>query len=474
MSQLIRQFNKEYNENPGLIAKALTSATGVGEALIPENLEQLITDTIIRLSPELALIVQKKISGKKHEFNQLTQKPGRGGAIGENGTTPVTSSKTVRQEVTLKIIRRKGKVTNFLTDTSEDYIDAPAFEFENHLQSHVLDLIYYIIWGNVNANTYEFSGLEQFITSNRVAFSASAAGAVPTDLSFLDDAIDASNREGGARHTRAILCSPEMLSKISQLLTNVRLTQGLTGGGLTQVDIAGGWRLNAYRDIPIVETTSLSPVESLSSTPTVTGQTSGGSIADGTYYIYISPVTNQGEQGPSSEQTATISGGGGNGSIDIELDAVHQTGGVDSAYAYKIYLGPSSGSQNCTLLKQVPAWTYDADGAPSGDNLLTATKLTLTTLTPGSDVPTHLQSDIPLTASGGNYAQSLIFWDLDPIQGLGKLPYTNSGGDQFNGLVTTKQLAEQDDWLEFLVKSYTALTPAFEGTSYWLRNIRVK
>ena len=59
---VIKQFNKYAANNKSLIQKALTTATGVGGALIPENLEQLITDTVIRLSPELAMALMKKIS----------------------------------------------------------------------------------------------------------------------------------------------------------------------------------------------------------------------------------------------------------------------------------------------------------------------------------------------------------------------------------------------------------------------------
>jgi hypothetical protein len=474
-----RQFNKYMEANKDVISKALTSATGVGGALIPENLEQIITDTVIRLSPELAMVFQKKISGKIHEFNKLVQRPGRGGALGENATTPITNSKTERDTVTLKVVRRKGKVTNFLIDTSEEYIDAAAYEMENHLQAHILDMIWYIIWGNENANSYEFNGLEQLVSSNRVAYSSAAGGAVPTNLSFLDDMIDASNRKGGGRHKRAILMSPEMLSKVSQLLTNVRLNQGLVQGGLTQIEINGGWRLNAYRDIPIIETTSLSPIETLSSTVTATPQTTGGSLADDTYYVRVAPVTYEGEQGASAESTVVVSGGTGNGSIDISLDAVHQTTingvSVNSALAYKIYIGTTAGAENLVLVKHVSAFTYDAEGSPSDDNMLSGNEVVITTLTPSSDVPTHMQADIPFVIGGSNnkYAESIVLWDLDPIQGLGKLPYTNQSGDQFNGLVTTKQLAETDDFINFLVKSYAALCPSFEGTSYWLRNIRV-
>lgn len=471
-NEVFKQFNKFAQSNQSLIQKALTSATGVGEALIPENLEQIITDTLVRLSPELAMVEKKKISGSTHEYNQLVERPSRGGAMGESSITPVTNSKTSRQTVDLKVIKRKGKVTNFLADSSEEYIDTAAYETENHIQAHVLDLIYYMIWGNKDANTYEPDGLEQFISTNRVAFSTAAAGAVPTSLAFLDDMIDKSNRKGGARHRRAFIMSPEMLSKISSLLTNVRLNQSLTGSGLTQVEVNGGWRFNAYRDIPIIESTSVAPIETMAAANvTLSGVATGGGLSDDEYFVFVVPVTYEGEQA-GEEKSVTLSGGGAAQRIKIDLTAVHQTNGVDSALAYKIYVGQTTGGENCTLKKVVSAFTFDSEGSPDGDNGVDAS-IYIDSLTAESSVPSHMTSDIPLEASGGYYAQSIVLWDLDPIQGLGKLPFTNKPGDRFEGLVVTKPLAETDDFINFLVKSYTALCPSYEATSYWLRNIRV-
>ena len=472
---VFKQFNKFAQENQSLIQKALTTATGVGEALIPESLEKIITDTLIRLSPELALIETKKIASDNHKFNRLVERPSRGGAMGESATTPVSSSKTARASIDLKIVRRKGKVTNFLIDTSEEYIDAAAYEMENHIQSHVLDLIYYLIWGNADANTYEYSGLEQFISTNREPFSAASGGAVPTSLAFLDDMIDKSNRKGGARHRRAFIMSPEMLSKVSSLLTNVRLNQGLQGSGLSQVDIPGGWRLNAYRDIPIIESTSVSPIEDMTDvTVTLTKQAAptGGAMSNGTYYVYVSPVTLEGEQAPTAEGSVTLDAGTAVQGIKVDFDIVHQTNGVESPLSYKIYMGTSTGAANCVLVKEVSAFTYDSEGAPDGDNGVDES-IYILSATADSSVPSHLQSDIPLVASGGYYPQSVVLWDLDPIQGLGKFPFTNKAGDRFEGLVVTKPLAETDDFIQFLTKSYCALCDSYEATSYWLRNIRV-
>jgi hypothetical protein len=467
MENLIKQFNIYARNNISNLQKALTSATGVGEALIPENLEQLITDTLIRLSPELAMAESKKISGKIHEFNRLIERPGRGGAMGENATTGVTNSKTARDSVELKVVRRKGKVTNFLLDTSEEYIDSAAYEMEQHLQAHVLDLIYYILYGNSEANQYEYAGLDFYISTNRI--NKAKEGVVPEDLTFLDALIDQSNRKGGARHRRAFGMSPEMLSKVSSLLTNVRLNQGLTGGGLTQVDIGGGWRLNAYRDIPIIETTATRPIEQMSPTITLATESTGGGLSDATYYVQIAPITYEGEQLASDEDSIVLSGGGAAQRIKISFDTPHKSGTIESALAYKIYV--STTTDEAKLVKIVPAFTYDAEGTIDGDNGIDPNFIYVDSLTPGNDVPSHMQNDEPLvlSAAGAQPPEVIYLWDLDPIQGLGKLPFTNRAGDKFEGLVTTKPLAETDDFIQFLVKSYTALTPAFEATSAWVR-----
>lgn len=64
MYPLTKQYNKFAKLNRSIITKALSSASGIGESHIPQSLEKLYTDTIIRMSPELAMITSKKISGK--------------------------------------------------------------------------------------------------------------------------------------------------------------------------------------------------------------------------------------------------------------------------------------------------------------------------------------------------------------------------------------------------------------------------
>lgn len=477
---LIRQFNKYAGENKSLLQKALTSSSGSGEALIPQHLEQVITNAIPRLSPCLAMVTPQFDNQKYHEFNRLTALPDAGGAMGESAVTPTTQPQFARTGVYMKVVRRKGATTDFLRDSSKKNIDAAATNIEASMLQHVYDLENYILFGNAGANPYEFSGLDTFIGTNRV--NKAVGGAEMSDLSALDDAIDNNMEYQGIAHRKAFVMSPQMLSKVSRLLTNVRLNQGLNGG-LTQVDIAGGWRLNAYRDVPIIVSSSCRP-KVATSTPVATNAQTGGTITDATTrYIRISAVTYQGEQLASPEVTFA-SGSSANTNIMIATFTP-----VAGAYRYKVYVGTSAGT--LYLRHVVPAFAYDANGTPVASttyivdtgktsvasNSAGAVNVITFLADPnvaGSMVATGLQLDVPLTGTVGTAVPENIFlWDLDEFQGIGRLAYTNEGGSRFNGLVTIEDLAKTDDYLPFMIKSYCALADSFEKTCSVLRGFKV-
>lgn len=456
----IRQYNNIIAKDRSLIRKALDSSASVGQSLIPEKLETVITNTILRLSPELAMVTPRFDNQKFHEFNRLTSLPSPGGAMGENAVTPTRNSTYARDQVQLKIIRRKGSVTNFLQDTSAKYIDASAAEMENHLLAHAYDMATYIIHGNAEADSYTFSGVDRFVETNRIA--EPVASAVPTDLSFLDNMIDENLERQGANHDKAFLMSVRMLSKVSSLLSNVRLNQGLTGGGLTTVDFNGGWRLNAYRDIPIIVTSALRPKTTMDAVVLSAGPATG-TLADGTYYLRVAPITYNGEELASAEVNITLSAGTATQSIDITLSAA-----FDGALYYRIYAGSATGIANTLLVKVDSAFTYDSSGTITGNNLV---------LNWGGGVDASVSAsaalDQPYVAVGGVPPETVMFVDLDEYQGLGKLPYTNTAGSKFNGLVTINPLAITDDDLPFLLKSYAALCPSYEATSIVHRGLRI-
>lgn len=458
----IQQFNLAARQNKSLIQKALTSVTNVGEALIPELLEEVITNTVVRMSPELAVMKGRFDPQKFHEFNRLTALPAAGGAMGENAVTPTRNATYARTSVELKVVRRKGAVTNFLQDSSARYIDAAAAEMENHLLAHVFDLNTYILWGNELADAYSFGGWDRFIGTNRLT--EVTTGTVPTTLAFLDEMIDLNLEKQGDGHDRVFFMSARMLSLVSRLLTNVRLNQGLTAGGLTQVNIGGGWRLNAYRDIPIITTSGVRPQQTMT-TVTAAHAGSGTAIPNDEYFFRVTPVTYNGEEIACAEISDTTSS---SDTLTLSWTA------FPGALYYKIYCGLTTGGANLPLVAVISAFTYDADGTISG--AVASHIFTSNPSVAGASVPTAMQSDLAYVANiaGGNQPEeTILLIDLDAYQGMGKLPYTNSGGSRFNGLVTMQPLAQTDDNIPFLIKSYPALADAFEATCVLHRGLRV-
>lgn len=485
-TNLISQFNKWAGENRSTIQKALAGASGAnGAALIPQHLEQIVTNAVPRISPELSVLTPKYDPQSLHEFNQLTALNNIGAAMGESSTTPTTQPTFTRKSVQLKVLKKKGSTTDFLRWSSAKNIDAAAVNVEATLTALVHDMCNYAKYGNATADQYEFSGWDHLVATNRV--NEARGGAVVASLSVLDDMIDRNFDLQGMEHHKVFLMSSRMLSRFSQLLTNVRLNQGLTGT-LSQVTIPGGWRLNAYRDIPIIVTGSDRPRPSTVNTiGTVTPALadSGGTILDSqTYYFEVAAITKDGEQLCSTEVSqATGSGGAGNVHT-IALSWTAMTG----AYRYKIYVGTSTG---VNVLKHiVPGFTYDSNGTITGSTTTTVAGVkswtsdangnvnTVTFLAPpttaGTEVPTAMQSDKPYVLGNSVEPENVWLIDVDEFQGMGRLPFTNQGGSQFNGLISMEMLAKTDSQLPFLLQSYCAIAPSFEATSVLHRGLRIQ
>ncbi len=64
---LLKQYNRWAGENKNLISKALTSASGSGGALVPQHLEEVISNAVPRISPELAMITPKYDAQSLHK-----------------------------------------------------------------------------------------------------------------------------------------------------------------------------------------------------------------------------------------------------------------------------------------------------------------------------------------------------------------------------------------------------------------------
>jgi hypothetical protein len=198
-----------------------------------------------------------------------------------------------------------------------------------------------------------------------------------------------------------------------------------------------------------------------------------GALSGTTNYFRVSVITYDGE----SEASDVLQGGSAN---EVTLNWAAEAG----AFYYRVYAGATEATLK--LVAVIPAQTYDGIGTYqaevagvtiNGNPLLPNQPLTLIapagmTVLSEPTVSDTLAHDIPLVATGGVVPECAALWDLDKYQGLGKVPYTNQGGDRFNGLVTIEPLAKTDDFVSFLIRTYFALCPSWEATSVMVRGLR--
>lgn len=461
----LQAFNHVFARNrDSLIGKALTAATGSGEALIREQLERVITNTAVRLSPVVSILDVKYKKGKFSDFNRLTALPSPGSAMGEGATTPERQASYARVSIEKKIMRRKPSVTDFLADTADDDFDAIGQEIQHHIYTKTLDLEFYVIYGNKDSNQFEHDGWMTTTSTNFQDFGSS--GQVLTDLKILDDMIDETRRRQNAEHRLALLMTPQMNSKTGRLQTNIRLNvptdkdQELKG-------IGSGFRLENYRQIPIIELNAMRPNDAdpgnVIGAVTPSTSTSGGSIAADTYFFSVTPLGYDGEQLASAQASQVTSGS--TSTITLDWTA------VPNAIQYYIFATTTTGITNHKLVAIISAFTYDGSGTITGDNnqIVFTTNPTVARV----EVPAHMQNNAPFVKTAGVVPEVVMLIDLDRFQGQGGYDYTNPSGAEIGGLISVEPLAKTDAKRPFLLTTHGCMIPAFEATCSVRRGLKV-
>lgn len=437
-----------------LLKKALDSGASSGGALIHEYLEDIITDQIISQYPEWSMISPKKIGSKSYKLKSRNARGGVGGAVGENATLTAQNSTYEQPEVPLKIVARQFSVTDFLRDSTSENLDAFAQELENEVNDQVLSLNLYNIFGNAVADTYQYSGWDKSILTNRnktvLDGWSSGAATVPSALTTFDNMINASNRKGGERFKRAFVMSSDMASLLSRLYTSVRKN---IAPEMTR--LPGGHELESYRRIPILESTVISGSHTgtMTTVTAASAGTTGGSLSDGTYYFRVSAITADGESMASAESSVTLAGATATQQINLTFTA------FPGAIGYKVFYSATTGLSGMSLIRWSAAKTYDGNGSISGN----VTTINLLNVTANTTV-TGIASDKPLTAVSGVNAENIYLICFDDYQGMGRFAFNNAGQRE-NGIVSFDMLGKTKMTTDAILQTHGAIIPAFEATS---------
>lgn len=340
-----------------LLQKALMNTTDQ-TLLIPQDLSPIIHGLLEEEFPLWNLLGRERAQGPIHEYRIRATLP-QAWFQGELANSDFRSATYVSREVRLKIVRSWGGVSSFMQKMSERFVNA----LQEAIQTAVLGLAntmeYSILFGNYAADSFQANGIFAQMVADATAKVAYASGGNIYDvnaaltLTHLDNILDrTAGYRGSSADKRIIITSREMISRISGLQTRVSRE-------IQTVTYEGGFVMTTYRGVPLLPSDLLVPA-AVTTSPTPTGViAAGGSLALTGYYYAISSVTLGGEQKPSVA-TSVVTSASTNNTANLTWTA------DPAAKLYYIWRGSTNVVADMTLLKVIPALTYDSDGNVTG------------------------------------------------------------------------------------------------------------
>ena len=140
-----------------------------------------------------------------------------------------------------------------------------------------------------------------------------------------------------------------------------QLVVSTSGNTLVGTATDAGYKLDVSGTSRHQGLTGFNSLSAVSGTPTTTPSTTGGTLADGTYYYKIVAYDMLGNTTTAStEVSASVSGGSGSGSVALSWN------GVGYSTGYRIYQGTTSNGQNKYFTSTNPSFTDTGSAGTAG------------------------------------------------------------------------------------------------------------
>lgn len=430
------------------IRKALdTSATNGGNNLLPYDLDPVLYEELLKLSPLAQMLDVIEAGSKTHEYTVRSSHPF---AWFEGESTPAnpSGSSFQRKSVQVKIQRIWGSVTGFAQSMDERFIDALATELEGSLEGAANLMEYSTIWGASNdvgfsGDAFQYSGILPRIFAYAPGNVIDAAGAKVT-LDMLDQALSKVTYRGTQNDVRSWFMGVRMKQIVDGLQTKVQIP-------LTQVQLADGKLvMAAYGRAGIFETDYVVPDATSTSPSNLAGTgAAGGSLTASTTYNYrIASVNKFGEQVAAANVTASTAAGQGTINLTFTADP--------SALLYMIFRGASSTTHG--LVDIIAAKTYDANGTVNG---------TVSTYSDTGVKPVISQVK-PLNAG----EQNIVLANFNARRGASLIGKIDDMGRPLDNLWSFVELARTKDTFDYMLKSYNALRIIYPNLFSVVRGVK--
>lgn len=435
------------------IRKALTSS-GDGAALVPYDLDPVLSEELLKLQPLAQLLPIKEADGKTHEYNIRSSHP-QAWFEGEATAAAVQNSVYARKSVQLKIQRIWGSVTGFSRAVTKKFIDNFEAELEGSLNGMGDLMEYGALFGISNdltaftGDAYQFTGVLPRLYAD-ASVNVIDGGNAKITLDMLDQAMAAAI---GHRQTRNDPGMWFMGMRMKQVVDGLQTKVQLPLQGVELAD--GKIVMAAYGGRPIFESDMVVPASTSTSPATTATKAAGGALADATYTYQISSVTMYGEQVVGTESAGATT--------ETTNNKVNLTWTADAnARSYMIWRKTGAGAYG--LLDIIPAKTYASDGTVNGSVEAYS----------DAGAKTPIAAVKPLLAG----QQQIVFVNAHRQRGAEWLFVREDGAPIVRAegkpnFLVFDELAKTKDTYDYMVKAYAALGIKHPNVHAVLRHVKL-
>lgn len=268
------------------LQRSLT-VSSAGSVLLQTTINRVITSLVLRYHGVTSELDHKQGSGNAAYVNRRTERTPSGQWLADTTEPGIVMSTYAQATFTYRTYVSRGKVTRKLQATGRAYADVLAQEMMFSVEDHADGLENGYVVGNSAANANQVNGLLTLINavSGQVIANTTAAAGEALNLSKLDQAMDAVK---GDDRDKVIF-----VSQAGGRLLNAALQAQQQFNDRTE--IAAGFRVRTYDDVPIIKTTQMPDVLVWNgSAASITAFTGGGTTAAvivNKMYVWIEDLT---------------------------------------------------------------------------------------------------------------------------------------------------------------------------------------
>jgi hypothetical protein len=234
--------NKWQNE----IKRSLDYA-GTGGVLIQPEVDKIVTEIIEYKNPLRQNIPRKQRNSDSWLLNRRSAAAANTVAQWVNDLTEPDIDRTEQARVTFQFrtLLARGKVTRFAQDAGRSYIDVLSEEIEARARAFKNLEENAMLYGNNSVTTTQPDGLTTLITGAQIVEQTGVMGGAALTLTKIDETVDQC-----AGSPDVMISSKQTRRKLNALLQADQRFVNTT-------EVAGGFRVLSYDDIPIFASTNV-------------------------------------------------------------------------------------------------------------------------------------------------------------------------------------------------------------------------